>query len=122
MNTKSRAYYSISHSKADKQQDLLILMYRQWGPMSDRQMAGRTGIERSTINARRNELVSKGAIVEWDKQRDEQTHVMVQRYGLAEDRQNQVAFAAKEAVMAVMEKSRLANQPTSSVQQGGFDF
>ena len=30
--------------------------------------------------------------------------------------------AAKEAVMAVMEKSRLANQPTSSVQQGGFDF
>jgi len=122
MNTKSQAYYSLSHSKADKQQDLLILMYRQWGPMSDRQMAGRTGIERSTINARRNELVSKGAIVEWDKQRDERTHVMVQRYGLAEDRQNQVAFAAKEAVMAVMEKSRLANQPTSSVQQGGFDF
>lgn len=122
MNTKQEAYRNLTHSKADKQQDLLILMYRQWGPMSDRQMAGRTGIERSTINARRNELVSKGAIIEWDKQRDEQTHVMVQRYGLAEDRQNQVAFAAKEAVMAVMAQAKQNNPPTSQFPQGGFDF
>lgn len=122
MNTKTESYRNLSHSKADKQQDLLILMYKQWGPLSDRQMAGRTGIERSTINARRNELVNKGAVVEWDKERDEQTGVRVQRYGLAEDRAYQQTIAAKEAVVAVMERAKQDNPPTSQFPQGGFDF
>jgi predicted ArsR family transcriptional regulator len=48
--------------RAGRQALALLALYRQHGPLTDREAARRLDVERTTINARRNELVKLGLV------------------------------------------------------------
>lgn len=60
----------------------LLQLYRDEGPLTDREAAKRLGVERTTINARRGELVKRGWVVAVDLVETE-TGVKNTRWGLA---------------------------------------
>lgn len=48
----------------------LLTCYREHGPLTDRQAAALMGVERSTVNARRGELVKRGLVASAGRQAD----------------------------------------------------
>lgn len=53
----------------------LLTLYRQRGPLTDKEAAQALGVERSTINARRNELVKRGLVTAVGVRRSEDTRI-----------------------------------------------
>jgi len=61
----------------------LLALYRARGPLSDAQAAEAMGIERTSVNARRNSLVKLGLVVAVDAVKNPQTGINNTRWGLA---------------------------------------
>lgn len=53
-------------ARSGKQTAALLGLYEQHGPLTDAEAARRLGVERTTVNARRNELVRRGLVVAVD--------------------------------------------------------
>jgi len=61
----------------------LLTAYAQRGPMNDREMAAFLGLERTTVNARRNELVKRALVMPYGKRKAE-TGINNTQWGLTQ--------------------------------------
>lgn len=61
----------------------LLTLYREHGPLIDAEAAAGLGVERSTINARRAELVKRGLVKRYYNIKNETTGIMNSAWGLS---------------------------------------
>lgn len=62
----SKAGAQHAASRIEPQCQKLLDLYRQQGPLTDRRAAELMGIERTTVNARRAQLVKDGKVIFYD--------------------------------------------------------
>ena len=73
------------HADTATQQRVYLALLESAGPLTDWDAAARLGLLRSTINARRNELVKRGLVGAVDKVRNHVTGVTNTRWGVIRD-------------------------------------
>ena len=61
----------------------LLTIYRQRGPLTDAEAADAMRVDRTTVNARRNELVSRGLVARVGTKKNALTHISNTTWGLA---------------------------------------
>jgi predicted HTH transcriptional regulator len=61
----------------------LLAVYREHGPLTDAEAAYRLGVERTTINARRNELVAQGHVSARGTRKNDKTNINNTVWGLS---------------------------------------
>ena len=79
----SRAGALAASERVGRQGLALLALYRRYGPLTDAESALRLGVERSTINARRNELVRLLLVTRHDTARNEKSGLRNTTWGLA---------------------------------------
>lgn len=79
-----RAGHAQAAALAKSQQHWVLSCYQDYGPMTDAEVRDALGWERSTVNARRNELMKAGLVQEVGSKKNLQTGVQNTLYGLVQ--------------------------------------
>jgi predicted ArsR family transcriptional regulator len=69
--------------RCGRQAVALLALYRSHGPLTDAQAADAMGIERTSINARRNALVKLGLVEAYDTVKNDRSGISNTRWQLA---------------------------------------